>query len=116
MAAVVDDVYVLSGATSGREVAQAIATYAVSADVAIAPDGDAYIVVEPGVQITMYDDPDETGVYIAEVYHHGSREERRALATRVYAALVDHTRWSLRHETDDDPGDGVLAERIVRAA
>jgi hypothetical protein len=110
----VDDVLVLSGASSLDDVAARVSGIVDSA-VRTGERGRPFIVVGDGVQLTFYDNDDAAGQYIVEVQHAGTSDERRAIATRVYDGLATRTSWALRHESDDAP-DGVVAERATRAA
>lgn len=112
----VDDVEVLAGASDINEVACTVASVLDDLPVLTDPErGIPYVLVEPYAQVTFYPDNDNAGAFIAEVYAGTGAAVRREIALGIFDALSKRTRWDLRLTSDDQPGDGVVAERFASA-
>ena len=109
----VDDVEIMAGASDIDEVARAVAAVLGDSPVLTDPErGIPYILVEPYGQVTLYLDSDNPGAFIAEVYTGTGAKDRRKIALSIFEALSERTRWDLRVTSDDQPSDGVVAERL----
>lgn len=109
----VDDVEIMAGPSDIAEVARAVAAVLGDSPVHTDPErGIRYVLVEPYAQVTLYLDDDNPGAFIAEVYTGTGPRERREIALGIFDALSERTRWDLRVTSDDQPGDGVVAERL----
>lgn len=104
----VDDVCI-TGADSAHQVS-ALISELLQVPVTTHKDGRPYLRVDERSQVSMYPDSDDPNRWIAEVYHAGADEDQRALASRIYDYLAEHTNWDL--VLDSDNADDIVASRI----
>lgn len=67
-------------------------------------------------RVDVYTDPDSSDTTLVAVRYLGELGPRRERAQKVFDAFAKQTNWSLLLTSDDEPDDGVVAQRPASAA